>query len=1302
MFRKEEKFKKKYPTFSPHKTLSIPGHLLCSCSARAILIASSLWFTQLSHLKAMNVEATDHQIHCVSTPFYRDEAHPLTQDFWKNKHLSQRLESLKGDIERKKREVLNNGANSINITDEEVQKYKDILKCPQCEISSVKDLQDIHIDNDIASSIDRDKSKASKGWSANTEVRMFPHRTDISSGKPDANLIAVKKFTDIKKGLEELFASLIALDLNPAPQEIKMARVYDAVICPQNCLSIIMEAVNKDNVHSFLSTSSSTYTVRACAKYLAKFHIKNHRKLKEGTDGEKYIQHVSWFYHSLLQNTLQEEHEEYKLLCFIPREQLVDGELVKSNTVVSLLEESQREKFERFTKIISNLFKTNAEEVFRPLKQNKEKQDCYFLTITHGDAHAHNFFYDGNIPADSPNRISMIDFATIIKTCGSVGDPAEDVGRFLAALRNWGIIEPGDNNDKKASELQREFIANYIEEIKKSGIIEKNDQEKFEKIFKNNCSFYQLRYYKAIFNVKKNDNLTTDREIKKKFLESWIEENAHLEDFASPQPIKTIERGQEKERFWIPVCKDQKDIVFWLPEPLNEFIENCPQTSNKSYLTFLWEELHHTETTTLSSTAPIAGMGGAGKTSLALAYAHEALVNKVYNVIYWFFSETPSSLLRGYRNLLSRMGIPAKDLDDEHVIELVNSHVSKKGKSLLVYDNVPNPTKFREFLGEKLPQNTHILITSRCNEGWAKNLINLDVFRPKDSIDCLLAVTGFERTTYHEQIAGKLAEELGHLPLALSHAAHYIRLAGGQEQNFKEYIEKLRGSSILCFKAYLNAFTHPKSEITYDNLIEKTLSISKVYLSETEKKLIAYSSYLNPDSIEEDIFHEHYKNQDEFKEALEKLSKLSIIKRAQNNAFSIHRLVQSVIRNEKESKEKPRSEEVFLSLVCIFNNLFKNNIDSEEKVAKLRNQLPHILEILEHAGRLEISSQELEHLGWAGMIAHVTSFRDFLIKYKKNKDVLKKIEIIHDITRNNFLPDWLQQTALKMDLKICPTILISLGKIYQFTEASKGTGDKKAFVCFAKAAIQGHAEGQYHLGKMYERGCGVTENEDGAVQWYTKSAEQGDAEAQLALGWMYARKKDKKKAVKWLTKAAEQGYGDSMTQSWLGLMYETGQGVTKNQKKAVKWYTKAAEQGDGGAQCALGEISLKSRGKDKTKAFELFTKAADQGYERAKFNLGVMYATGQGVTKNNDMMLKWFTEAAEERFTEAQYVLGSMYCAGQEVAENKEKGVKLLIRAYIKGHRGAKYLLKIIDPYPKKKEQPISLKRRGFFRFHKI
>jgi len=55
--------------------------------------------------------------------------------------------------------------------------------------------------------------------------------------------------------------------------------------------------------------------------------------------------------------------------------------------------------------------------------------------------------------------------------------------------------------------------------------------------------------------------------------------------------------------------------------------------------------------------------------------------------------------------------------------------------------------------------------------------------------------------------------------------------------------------------------------------------------------------------------------------------------------------------------------------------------------------------------------------------------------------------------------------------------------------------------------------------------------------------------------------------------------GNAVAQYALGLMYNNGEGVTKNYQEAAKWYRLAAKQGSMNAQYALGLIYDNGEGK---------------------------------------------------------------------------------------------------------------------------
>ena len=117
-----------------------------------------------------------------------------------------------------------------------------------------------------------------------------------------------------------------------------------------------------------------------------------------------------------------------------------------------------------------------------------------------------------------------------------------------------------------------------------------------------------------------------------------------------------------------------------------------------------------------------------------------------------------------------------------------------------------------------------------------------------------------------------------------------------------------------------------------------------------------------------------------------------------------------------------------------------------------------------------------------------------------------------------------------------------------------------------EAAEKGHKKAQYRLGRCYEKGHGVTQNDAQAFKWYSKAAAQEYAKAEYAVGKCYKDgkgvEKDRKKAVSWFSKAAKQDNADG--QFALGKSYLKGKGIAADEKKAKAWLVKAVKNPKGG------------------------------------------------------------------------------------------------------------------------------------------
>lgn len=134
--------------------------------------------------------------------------------------------------------------------------------------------------------------------------------------------------------------------------------------------------------------------------------------------------------------------------------------------------------------------------------------------------------------------------------------------------------------------------------------------------------------------------------------------------------------------------------------------------------------------------------------------------------------------------------------------------------------------------------------------------------------------------------------------------------------------------------------------------------------------------------------------------------------------------------------------------------------------------------------------------------------------------------------------------------------------------------------------------------------------------------------------------------------------GDPVAQNGLGVMYYTGEAISKtpsgqalnnDPELAAGWFFRAAEQGLADAQFNLGLMYANGEGveKDMTQASELFKKAAEQGHVDAQNNLGAMYFTGEGVERNEKKAIDWFEKAAAQGNADAQANLDAIKAVGK-------------------------------------------------------
>ena len=165
----------------------------------------------------------------------------------------------------------------------------------------------------------------------------------------------------------------------------------------------------------------------------------------------------------------------------------------------------------------------------------------------------------------------------------------------------------------------------------------------------------------------------------------------------------------------------------------------------------------------------LCGLGGAGKTSVAVEYAHRHLDEA--GVAWQFPAEDATVLAAGFAELATQLG--ARGLADarDPVASVHAVLASFPVPWLLIFDNAADMTSMAAFLPPAGPGQ--VLITSQ-NPNWPRQPLDVPALDPDVAAGFLVSRTGDP----DRRAAAELARELGGLPLALEQAAAYTQATG--------------------------------------------------------------------------------------------------------------------------------------------------------------------------------------------------------------------------------------------------------------------------------------------------------------------------------------------------------------------------------------------------------------------------------------------------------------------------------------------------------------------------------------------
>ncbi len=406
--------------------------------------------------------------------------------------------------------------------------------------------------------------------------------------------------------------------------------------------------------------------------------------------------------------------------------------------------------------------------------------------------------------------------------------------------------------------------------------------------------------------------------------------------------------------------------IWNIPYPRNPFF-----TGREDLLLQLHNQLASGQTTALSqSPQAISGLGGIGKTQLATEYAYR--YSQDYDAVFWARADTQDALIASYNTIATLLNLPERNAEKQDItIAAVKTWLQKHSKWLLILDNADDLDLLPPFLPPTA--GGHILLTTRA---WDMKRLatRLEVKTLPDEQGATLLLqranllskesTFAQASAKYRQLAIKLSQELGGLPLALDQAGAYMEATGISLEEYLHLYQTHRPTLLEDRRSLVE--DHPDSVAT-----TWSLSFERIeQKNSTAAALLQFCAYLAPDAIPKSIIIEGAPHLGPILESLatnplllpqavETLRTYSLIDRdPQAQTLSLHRLVQAAVRDRLSAE----SELEWKQRTILAVNAACPNVRDPKQWNVYEQWLPHALVCAPWIEQEQVSSLEAAHL----------------------------------------------------------------------------------------------------------------------------------------------------------------------------------------------------------------------------------------------------------------------------------------------------------------------------------------------------
>ncbi|PKY04544.1 violaceus kinesin [Aspergillus campestris IBT 28561] len=373
----------------------------------------------------------------------------------------------------------------------------------------------------------------------------------------------------------------------------------------------------------------------------------------------------------------------------------------------------------------------------------------------------------------------------------------------------------------------------------------------------------------------------------------------------------------------------------------------------------------------------LCGLGGVGKTQIALDLAYRMRDRDPECSIFWITCTSYESVEQGYMGIASKLGMTG--ISPAEVKEKVKTYLSQdsSGKWLLLFDNADNlemwskDNKNESVLTDFLPQSEqgHILFTTRSQKVAVKLVSSyvITVTEPNTEMSVQILHDALIRKDLLNDRNTVIAflDQLAYLPLAITQAAAYINT---NSISLCDYLLLLEDQEPHVIELLSEVFEDERRYKDIRNPVALTWFISFQQIQQLNQLAADYLSFMaciNPRDIPQSLLPQPLSTKKRI-DAIGLLKSFSFVSEGEDRALNLHRLVHLATRNWMRQNQKFSVQ--VLKTADRLSEVFPNNNHTNRKV--WREYLPHAFSLIAEA---EFQIEQEKYIDLLGNIGNCLS-----------------------------------------------------------------------------------------------------------------------------------------------------------------------------------------------------------------------------------------------------------------------------------------------------------------------------------------